>query len=811
MNFSVDTLAKQMQAEYFANQEVIDIIDVSVDSRSLQNRAGVLFFALTGENHDGHAFIPALLEQNVSYFVVEKLPERLPENTVFFLVKNTRKALQDFAAFYRRLYDFPVIGITGSNGKTIVKEWLSFLLTPFYQIIKSPKSYNSQIGVPLSVFGINDRHNLGVFEAGISLPNEMDKLERIIQPNIGILTSIGSSHDEGFLHTEQKIKEKIKLFAHCNMVVVPYMHEVIAELPAQAMVWSYTFEKNNKAKVYFELKDNQLIVSVDENKFIVDIPFTDKASVQNIATCITTLLAMNVDITYIQTQIPKLFKVNMRLQVVDGQRDCTIIDDSYSSDYQSLKIALDFLEQQRTHKSKTVIISDIYQSGFPDDVLYEKISHLLAQNQINRVIGIGARISRYLVNTPNLQCFPDTASFLRDYNLQSFRNETILIKGARKFAFERIVTELEEKTHETVLEINLDAISENLNFYRSKIKPETKVMVMVKAFGYGNGSYEIAKLLAHQKVDYLGVAFADEGVELRKAGIKIPIIVMNPEPSTFSTLIAYQLEPEIYSLTELKRFADEVKKSENHQYPVHIKLNTGMNRLGFKHNDLPELIAYLKNTQYIAVQSIFSHLAASDDISQTAFTLQQIAHFDDWSKQLMTKLDIRPIRHILNTSGIYNFSAHQFDMVRLGIGLYGVGNHPEENQKLKNVAKLKTVILQINEIENGESVGYGRRFTADKFRRIATIPIGYADGIRRSYGNEKGFVLVHGQRAKIVGTICMDMLMIDVSDISANEGDEVVIFDENLRITEVAKIWETIPYEVMTSISQRVKRVFYKE
>lgn len=811
MNFSVDILAKQMQAEYFGSQEVIDISDVSVDSRSLQNRAGVLFFALTGENHNGHTFIPALLKQNVSYFVVEKLPEKLPENSVFFLVKNAKKALQNFAAYYRGLYDFPVIGITGSNGKTIVKEWLSFLLTPFYQVIKSPKSYNSQVGVPLSVFGINDRHNLGIFEAGISLPHEMDKLERIIRPNIGILTSIGSSHDEGFLTRQQKINEKLKLFVHCEVIIMPYMEEVIPLLPAQTEVWSYTFDEYVEAKIKFKLTDNQLFVSVDKERFEVDIPFTDKASVQNMATCITTLLALNMSKDYIQTHIPKLFKVNMRLQVIDGQRGCTIIDDSYSSDYQSLKIALDFLEQQRTNESKTVILSDIYQSGFPDDVLYEKISHLLAQNQINRVIGIGESISRYLINTPNFQRFPDTASFLRDYNLQSFRNETILIKGARKFAFERIVTELEEKTHETVLEINLDAIRDNLNFYRSKIYPETKVMVMVKAFGYGNGSYEIAKLLAHQKVDYLGVAFADEGVELRKSGIQIPIVVMNPESSTFSTLITYGLEPEIYSLKELKDFVNEVKKSENHHYPVHIKLNTGMNRLGFKQANLPELITYLKDTHWVKVKSIFSHLAASDDKTQQDFTLKQIRQFDDWSGQLMKSLNIQPIRHILNTSGIYHFAEYQFDMVRLGIGLYGVGNHSEENQKLKNVAKLKTVILQINEIETSESVGYGRKYRADKPQRIATIPIGYADGIRRAYGNEKGSVLVHGQRVKIIGSICMDMLMIDITNIPATEGDEVVIFDENLRITEIAEKWETIPYEVMTSISQRVKRIFYKE
>lgn len=811
MNFSVDILAKQMQAESFGSQKVIDISDVSVDSRSLQNRAGVLFFALTGENHNGHTFIPALLKQNVSYFVVEKLPEKLPENSVFFLVKNTKKALQNFAAYYRGLYDFPVIGITGSNGKTIVKEWLSFLLTPFYQVIKSPKSYNSQVGVPLSVFGINDRHNLGIFEAGISLPHEMDKLERIIRPNIGILTSIGSSHDEGFLTRQQKINEKLKLFVHCEVIIMPYMEEVIPLLPAQTEVWSYTFDEYVEAKIKFKLTDNQLFVSVDKERFEVDIPFTDKASVQNMATCITTLLALKMDKDYIQTYIPKLFKVNMRLQVIDGQRGCTIIDDSYSSDYQSLKIALDFLEQQRTNESKTVILSDIYQSGFPDDVLYEKISHLLAQNQINRVIGIGESISRYLINTPNFQRFPDTASFLRDYNLQSFRNETILIKGARKFAFERIVTELEEKTHETVLEINLDAIRDNLNFYRSKIYPETKVMVMVKAFGYGNGSYEIAKLLAHQKVDYLGVAFADEGVELRKSGIQIPIVVMNPESSTFSTLITYGLEPEIYSLKELKDFVNEVKKSEKHHYPVHVKLNTGMNRLGFKQANLPELITYLKDTHWVKVKSIFSHLAASDDKTQQDFTLQQIRQFDDWSGQLMKSLNIQPIRHILNTSGIYHFAEYQFDMVRLGIGLYGVGNHSEENQKLKNVAKLKTVILQINEIETSESVGYGRKYRADKPQRIATIPIGYADGVRRAYGNEKGSVLVHGQRAKIIGSICMDMLMIDITNIPATEGDEVVIFDENLRITEIAEKWGTIPYEVMTSISQRVKRIFYKE
>lgn len=786
----------------------LSVLDISVDSRSLRNTANTLFFALKGNNHNAHDFLNDLYAKGVRYFVVSE-DVSLPANAFVFKVENPLRALQRFVAFYRKKYTFPVIGITGSNGKTIVKEWLNQLLLPFYNIIKSPKSYNSQVGVPLSVIAINDEHNLGIFEAGISQPNEMDFLEEVIQPTIGILTNIGPAHNEGFSSKEEKLQEKMKLFKHAN-VLISEKTDLIAANKAKKTKW-FSWSFNNDADVQFKKTDTVLSVKFKEDSFSVDLPFTDLASVENIATCITALLFLKIDTNYIVQAISQLQTVQMRLQVKKGMNDCLLIDDSYSSDYQSLKIALDFLEQQKTHQQKTVILSDIFQSGFTPEVLYQKVAQLLNQNHVTRVIGIGSKIGAHLTNIPQFQSYPDTETFLNDFNLRSFRSETILIKGSRSFQFEKIVTELEEKTHETVLEINLGAISHNLNFYKSKLKPTTKVMVMVKAFGYGNGSYEIAKLLAHHQVSYLGVAFADEGVELRKAGIKIPIVVMNPENSAFSTMIAYNLEPEIYNIEELNAFLQIAENQNLYNYPIHLKLNTGMNRLGFVEKDFNVLINLLKQTNLVDVASIFSHLATSDMPEERDFTLKQIETFQKWSAYLTAQLNIHPILHILNTSGIYNFGEHQMDMVRVGIGLYGVGNDTTEDAQLQNVATLKTVVLQINDVEKAATVGYGRRFKAARKSRIATIAIGYADGIRRSYGNGKGFVLVNNQKAFIAGTVCMDMLMIDVTDIDVNVGDEVIVFGNDLRITEIAKIWDTIPYEVMTSISQRVKRIFYKE
>ncbi len=808
MKIATSTLSEVLQTFAPVTKKELNVLDISIDSRSLRNTENTLFFTLKGNNHNAHDFLNDLYAKGVRYFVVSQ-DISLPADAIVFKVDDTLRALQRFVAFYRKKYTFPIVGITGSNGKTIVKEWLNQLLLPFYNIIKSPKSYNSQVGVPLSVIAINDEHNLGIFEAGISKPNEMDYLEEIIQPTIGILTNIGPAHNEGFSTKEEKLQEKIKLFKNVDVLISEKTDLIAASKSEKAQWFNWSF--NEAANVQFKKIDTVLKVNFEKTEFSVDLPFTDLASVENIATCITALLFLKIDTNYIIEAIPQLQTVQMRLQVKKGMNDCLLIDDSYSSDYQSLKIALDFLEQQKTHQQKTVILSDIFQSGFTPEVLYQKVAQLLNQNHVTRVIGIGNKIGTHLTNVPQFQSYPDTETFLNDFNLRSFRSETILIKGSRSFQFEKIVAELEEKTHETVLEINLDAISHNLNFYKSKLKSTTKVMVMVKAFGYGNGSYEIAKLLAHHQVSYLGVAFADEGVELRKAGIKIPIVVMNPENSAFSTMIAYNLEPEIYNIEELNTFLQIAENQNLYNYPIHLKLNTGMNRLGFVEKDFDGLINLLKQTNLVEVASIFSHLATSDMPEERDFTLQQIQTFQKWSAYIKKQLNINPVLHILNTSGIYNFGEYQMDMVRVGIGLYGVGNDTNEDAQLQNVATLKTVVLQINDVEKDTTVGYARRFKAEKKSRIATIAIGYADGIRRSYSNGKGYVLVNNQKAFIAGTICMDMLMIDVTDMDVKIGDEVIVFGNDLRITQIAKIWETIPYEVMTSISQRVKRIFYKE
>ncbi|UOK43347.1 MULTISPECIES: bifunctional UDP-N-acetylmuramoyl-tripeptide:D-alanyl-D-alanine ligase/alanine racemase [Flavobacterium] len=811
MSLSLHNIIPVIHAKWLGVDETCLIDNVSIDSRSLQNNNATLFFALVGQNHDGHQYIPELIEAGVQYFVVDHVPEKLTSRANFLVVENTLVALQQFATYYRKQFQFPIIGITGSNGKTIVKEWLNFLLSPEYNVIRSPKSYNSQVGVPLSVIGINERHNLGIFEAGISMIGEMEKLEKIIQPTLGVLTNIGSAHNEGFASEEEKITEKLKLFQHTEVVILQKNKKNEALLPPSVKTFSWSYTDTSADVLISEKGNSNLEILWKGEQFLVEIPFHDKASEENAITCLMTLLHFGYDQKTIQERIALLYPVEMRLQVKNGINNCTIIDDSYSSDYQSLKIALDFLEQHKTHKKKTVILSDIFQSGFPVEELYAKVSKLLTHNKIDTVIGIGEGIGSHLKDYPNFISFATTQDFLLQFNSSHFANETILIKGARSFQFEEIVVVLEEKTHETVLEINLNAISHNLNFYKSKLKPTTKMMVMVKAFGYGSGSFEIAKLLAHHKVDYLGVAFADEGIALRNSGITMPIIVMNPENSAFAAMVAYNLEPEIYSVSVLKKFILLAQQKNLSNYPIHLKLDTGMHRLGFEEKDLDELVGLLKNNNFVLVKSIFSHFSASDDLQYKDFTLFQIRTFDSMSQKIMSELSISPIRHILNTSGIYNFSEYQFDMVRLGIGLYGVGNDSEEMKHLENIGTLKTIILQIKDVAVGESVGYSRKFMATKPTRTATIPIGYADGIPRSWGNEKGYVIVNRQKARIVGNICMDMLMIDVTDIDCREGDTAIVFGKSPRVTELAEVVGTIPYEILTSISHRVKRVFYKE
>jgi alanine racemase len=791
----------------------MEIDNVSIDSRSLQNNAGTLFFALTGQNRDGHQYIIQLISKGVLNFVVSHIPDDAKGKANFFVVNDTLKALQDFAIYYRQLYTFPVIAITGSSGKTIVKEWLNYVLSPDYNIIRSPKSYNSQVGVPLSVIGINEKHNLGIFEAGISTTGEMEKLEPIIRPQIGILTNIGTAHDEGFANRAEKVSEKLKLFSHVDTLILQKNTDVEKELSPTVKTFTWSFESGADVTISLQPQagSTKLTITQNDSSFEAEIPFTDDPSVENAINTLMVMLHLGYSHETIADRLSGLYPVELRLQVKNGINGCTIIDDSYSSDYQSLKIALDFLEQHKTHDKKTVILSDVFQSGFETEELYKKVSRLLASHNISEVIGIGETISRELADFPNFFPYKTTQEFLTHYRANAFENETVLVKGARNFRFDEIVVFLEEKTHETVLEINLNSVIHNLNFYKSKLLPQTRIMVMVKAFGYGSGSYEIAKALSHQKVDYLGVAFADEGIALRNAGITTPIIVMNPESPAFAAMAAYNLEPEIYSAKELRAFITVAKQKNLSNYPIHIKLDTGMHRLGFEGHQLEELIDLLRNNNLVSVKSIFSHLSSSDVPDFRDFTLEQIAKFEQWSNQLTEALEINPIRHILNTSGIYNFPQAQYDMVRLGIGLYGVGNDPHEMKQLETVGTLKTIILQIKEIEPGESIGYSRRFRTLEKIRIATLPIGYADGIPRKWGNEKGYVLINGKKAVITGTISMDMMMVNITGIDCKEGDTAIIFGKEPSVTVIAEALGTIPYEILTSISQRVKRVFYKE
>lgn len=824
MSIHINEIIASITATFYGNHSLQDIDNIAIDSRSLQNNEGTLFFALKGPHYDAHLYIEDLIKKGVRNFVVQTLPEQFLGQANFLLVQNTTVALQQFAAFYREKYNFPVIGITGSNGKTILKEWLNFLLSPDYNIIRSPKSYNSQIGVPLSILAINDQHNLGIFEAGISTVSEMVHLQKIIQPTIGVLTNIGTAHDEGFENIGQKIKEKLKLFTNVDVLIYEKNKSIDQFLPSidlhaqhfaeggKTFTWSC---KDKNADVFISrnhiLDKTLLQIRYKAAQFEVKIPFNDDASIENAINCLMVMLYFSYDPLIIEHRMALLYPVEMRLQVKNGFNNTTLIDDSYSSDFQSLKIALDFLESQQQYKKKTLIVSDIFQSGLSEDDLYTRLSQLTISNKINRVIGIGTQISKYQKKFINCQTFLNTQEFIQNMDRLKFENETILIKGARSFEFEKIVQILEEKKHETILEINLNALGHNLSFYRSKLQKKTKMMAMVKAFSYGNGGFEIAKLLEHHQVDYLGVAFADEGIALKSSGIKTPIMVMNPETTSFTAIIQNQLEPEIYSIKVLQSFIKMVELHHLKDYPIHIKLDTGMHRLGFEKQNLLELVEVLQTTKSVKVISILSHLATSDDLNDPSFAEMQLKLFEEMSTYLIQSLQISPIRHILNTSGISNFTSHQYDMVRLGIGLYGISNDPSEQKYLENVSQLKSVISQIRWVQEGESVGYSRRFVTQRKTKIATIPIGYADGISRKWGNGVGYVIINNQKAQIVGSICMDMLMVDCTEIDCTEGDLVLIFGESPTLQEMATALETIPYEIISGISQRVNRVFYRE
>ena len=758
------------------------------DSRSLCFPESTLFFALRTQRGDGHRFVADLYQRGVRSFVVESIPEGNFPDAVFLLVPDSLQALQRLAERHRESFDIPVIGIAGSNGKTTVKEWIYQMLSPDYTVTRSPRSFNSQIGVPLSIWGLWHQSEIGVFEAAISQPGEMQALQRIIQPTIGVFTCLGSAHQENFENMRQKCMEKLVLFHDARALIYPADDELVADCVGQLNFSGELIPWHHKGDA---LSDNREIVAT-----------------------VCRYLGMKEEV--IQQRLAHLEPVAMRLQVLEGRNQCTLINDSYNSDLNSLDIALDFMSRrpEGQGRTRTLILSDILQSGVPPMMLYTHVVKLLESRGIDRLVAVGPSISQHkeCFNELDAQCdfFADTQALLQHGLLDELRDQLILIKGARSFHFDDITDLLVKRVHETILEVNLGAVVENMNYYRSFLRPDTKMICMVKASAYGAGAIEIAKTLQEHRVDYLAVAVADEGVELRRAGITGSIMVMNPEMSSFHTLFQYGLEPEVYSFRLLAALVQAAEKEGITNFPVHIKLDTGMHRLGFDPlKDMPRLIERLHHQTAVIPRSVFSHFVGSDNDDFDEFSAHQYELFLQGSTLLQATFSHHILRHICNSAAIEHFPDRQLDMVRLGLGLYGINSRT--NQMIHNVSTLRTTILQIHDVPAGESVGYSRRTYLDRDSRIASIPIGYADGLDRYLGNRRAYCLVNGQRAYYVGNICMDVCMIDVTDISCQEGDSVVIFGEELPPSVLADIVGTIPYEILTGVSDRVKRIYFQK
>jgi len=814
-SYTIEQLAKFCNAKFIGRSSDEVIHQILIDSRKAIHFSHHIFIAIKGIRHDGHQFIDELYKKGFRNFLIsdtELATSDYPQ-AKFLLVDDSLKAFQKIAQGHRLQFEIPVIGITGSNGKTIVKEWLSICLQNQYKVCKSPKSYNSQVGVPLSVLGLNSRDEIALFEAGISQQGEMEKLQNIIQPSIGIFTNIGQAHSENFNSLEEKVQEKLKLFSSVEKLIYckdhTEIHKLVSqEIKAELVSWSkrdssaFIYVKSVKAAA--EKSILTLIHKEVEKQF--SIPFADEASIENCLQVICILASLNIGDKKIQKDLNQLQSLAMRLELKEAKGNSLLINDAYSSDIDSLKIALDFLHQQSGNAKKVAILSDLDETGIPKAELFPKLMSLLDSYEIEQIIGIGNNFTDFQTLFSNSTCFKSTDEFIANSQDFDFSNSAILLKGARRFQFEKIDKILEQKIHETVLEVNLNAISDNFHYYKSLLNKETKVMVMVKAFSYGNGSYEIAHHLEYHNADYLAVAYVDEGIALRKKGIRSSIMVLNPDDAQFKQLIDHCLEPEIYSFRQLKALQHELSKSNLTNYPIHLKVDTGMRRLGFESTEISEVITWISKHQEIRLASVFSHLASSESVEDKDFTQIQIDEFTSICKEIASTIKTPFLKHILNSSGIINFPDAQFDMVRLGIGLYGIGD-----KSLQNCSSLKSVISQIKEVPAGESVGYNRAYVSDEKIRIAIIPIGYADGLSRALSNGNGQVIINGKRAAIIGNICMDMCMVDISIIDAQEGDEVIIWDTQKHILDIADNLNTIAYEVLTNVSQRVKRVFVQE
>ncbi len=813
------------------------ILHLLTDSRRLLFPESTLFFALPGPVRNGTEYIAELYEKGVRSFVVDTrftLRKDYCPEAGFIRVTHVLRALQRLAAHHRRQFNYPVIGITGSNGKTIVKEWLYQLLHEQFDVVRSPKSYNSQLGVPLSVWAMQPQHQLGIFEAGISQTGEMRHLQTVIRPDTGIFTTIGDAHNEGFKNRKEKIREKLRLFSGSRFLIYNSDNaEIDTEVRSFAVQqkgrlsllgWGHgekaalqllSVKKNGtQTEVRIRQHPSPGFSCARARSFRIGIPFSDAASVENALHTVCTLLHLGVEPSVIDQRMQELRPLAMRLELKKGLNNCSVINDSYSADLYSLTIALDFMQQQKQHPSFTVILSDFRQSGKTPAALYRQIASVLQGKKINRLIGVGPELSAHrelFAAIPHTVFFPATADLREALPALNFHRETILLKGARVFGFEQIGRLLEEKAHQTVLEIDLNALAHNLRQFRQMLRPGVKTMVMVKAFGYGSGSFEIANLLQFHKTDYLAVAYTDEGVELRKAGIRLPVMVMSPDEASFELLVEHQLEPELFSFVGLNRFAGFLQQMGISHYPVHIKIDTGMHRLGFLPEEIPQLGALLAKHACMQVRSAFTHLVASGDPAMDKFTMRQSDRFDTACNLLEQTLGYSFIRHLANSSAIHRHPSLQADMVRLGIGLYGCGDDPLIQRKLKNVTTLKTTIAQIKHVSAGDTIGYGRNGKVLRNSVIATVRIGYADGYSRRLGNGIGSMLVNGRRAPVVGHVCMDMTMLDITGIDAAEGDDVIVFGERLPVREVADWCGTIPYEILTGVSQRVRRVYFEE
>lgn len=785
-----------------------EIFQVYFDSRNIVSAENALFIAL--KNNE---FIEDAYKKGIRNFICSTLKNPKSDCNYIF-IENPLDALRVWAKNHRSQFHFPIIGITGSNGKTIVKEWLYHLLWQNFTIVRSPKSYNSQLGLALSLLEINDKHTLGIFEVGISEPKEMENQETILEPEIGILTNINVAHLQNFSSKEDLILEKLKLFKKSKIIIAPYDEEILNHLKNNAKI--FTFGKNKNADyqlIKFESNNNYTLLTIQHfgNTSVIEIPFTDEASIENALCVFATINSLNVDVENSYKKFSTLQAVEMRLELKQGKNNCTLINDTYNSDITSIEIALNVLNQQ--DKKKILIITDFQHILLNDVSFFSEVSSLVNSYRFDAVFLIGKHLPKYFELFKNhKKSFSNTVDCIAYFEENQPKNSAILLKGSRDFHLESVSQFLSYQIHETILEVNLHNLLANVDYFKSKLKSSTKLMAMVKANAYGMGMIEIAQVLQHYKVDYLGVAYADEGELLRKKGIYLPIMVMNPEQNSYDKIIENQLEPEIYSTNTLVLFLQKLKqKSVTEIYPIHLKIDSGMHRLGFSFEDLDAVIYLIKEHQNIEIKSIFSHLATADDLQEKNFALSQINYFETCYNNITASLEYLPMKHILNSSGIINFVDYQFDMVRLGIGMYGYISDNEALKYLENVATLKTIISQKRKISIGESVSYGRKFVAEKNMTIATLPIGYADGIPRFITKNNPFVIINKQKAAVIGTICMDMMMCDVTEIDCNEGDEVIVFGDFPSISDFANWCETIPYECYTSISQRVKRIYYRE